>query len=207
MQEASTGGKIEAPPVIFLDIDGVLNSSATRNRPTAVGDALARLVCRVFRRGRRSERAAPLWTEPGGIPPRTSHLPAAELVANLKRAVDDTGARIVLSSTWRIQEADFDAASHALAAAGMTICGVTSNLDFTFKGDRVDECLDWLRRNCPVISAAAWVAIDDMDLLAMNAANDEDHFVRTSDKVGLTEQKAQEVIDKIRRQISTMSKT
>ena len=51
--------------------------------------------------------------------------------------------------------------------------------------DRVDEIRQWLTLNNT--AKAAWIAIDDMDLLMMNPGNIcEENFIHTSDETGLT---------------------
>jgi hypothetical protein len=46
----------------------------------------------------------------------------------------------------------------------------------------------------------AWLAIDDIDLLRLNDRMDAAHFVRTDDAVGLTESKVHEALQKFRDQ-------
>ena len=49
-------------------------------------------------------------------------------------------------------------------------------------------------------AAMVYVAVDDMDLTGMNSKLTSEHFVRTSDAVGLSDDKVAETIEKLRRQ-------
>ena len=75
------------------------------------------------------------------------------------------------------------------------------------RGDRADEILDYVRQTEAGLDGAvvrvAFVAVDDMDLTAMNPKLTPGHFVRTSDAVGLDDEKVAEAIEKLRGQIQT----
>ena len=160
------------PAVLFLDIDGVLNSQASRR---AGGDAL----------------------EQGELPTFESQLPTAEmlaLLAEIARAV--APLRIVLSSTWRCKPDTRAAVVEMLRTVGLELSGDTPELEALCRGDRVDEILACL----PTSERPPWVVLDDMDLLAMNTKLTDAHFVRTDDAVGLTRAKADEAIAKLQAQ-------
>jgi len=146
--------------LLFLDVDGVLNSQVTRT----IGDDGT-------------------WSD----------APAPELLGRVRLIVDRTGAEVVLSSTWRLEEAKRREVEEALEAQGVRIVGATP--DHTVFGDRVDEIMAWLQASRAL--ACPWVAIDDMDLVAMNEQLEERHFVRTDDAVGLTSEKAAEAVEKL----------
>ena len=159
------------PAVLFLDIDGVLNSQASRR---AGGDAL----------------------EQGELPTFESQLPTAEmlaLLAEIARAV--APLRIVLSSTWRCKPDTRAAVVESLRTVGLELSGDTPELEALCRGDRVDEILA-----CLSVQRPPWVVLDDMDLLAMNTKLTDAHFVRTDDAVGLTRAKADEAIAKLQAQ-------
>lgn len=164
-QPDSFGSRLGQNSVVFLDIDGVMNSRETRNAES--GD------CDIH------------------------GMPADAMLDRLARIVQATGAAIVLSSTWRIAEHTRKAAEVSLATRNLSIVGCTPDLEAPCQGDRVDEIIAWLRGATHVDS---WVAIDDMDLLAMNSRLDDAHFVRTSDLVGLTDEKAEEATRKLQKQ-------
>jgi hypothetical protein len=151
-----TEEQAEPATLLFLDIDGVLNSQQTRE---------------------------------GG-----DHMPAEALLDTLARVVHAASACIVLSSTWRLEEHTNRAVQLALACHQLRLIGSTP--DLAIYGDRVDEILSWIRTH-PEHRVRAWVALDDMDLTAMNPKLDAAHFVRTDDTVGLTDQKADEAIRKL----------
>jgi hypothetical protein len=157
--------KLKAAPVVFLDIDGVLNSCESR----ATGD----------------------------------HDLAPPLVAHLEYLVTATAAEIVLSSTWRLEPLLEQQVRETLAWRGMELRGKTPDMESTGLGDRVDEIFAWLaehRGGAAAGAAHCFVAIDDLALSAMNPKLAEQHFVRTSDSVGLTREGAEEAVRKLRRQ-------
>lgn len=138
--------------IIFLDIDGVLNSRAydrTRNRKAQTGIDETRL---------------PL----------------------LKKIVEKTGAKIVLSSTWR---ADWEKDPALCRDDGVYInktfakfglCVYDKTPDFWINGDRPDEIRAWL---CAAKDAVeSFVIIDDYpyDWAELAAC-----FVKTKPKNGL----------------------
>ena len=168
---------------IFLDIDGVLNCAPSRA-------AAARL----------EEEKQTLML--AGAP---------SLLANLKYIVDQTGASIVLSSTWRVEEATKDAVATRLSSVGLKLVGCTPELieleppdshatlcegpdgDFLFGRERAIEILRWLKAEGA--ADADFVALDDMDLhgpagVGLHARN----FVRTEDMYGLTRLRAETAV-------------
>ena len=149
-------------PIIFLDVDGVLNSVETRlEKSTGAG-----------------------WDRP-----------YPTLLDNLQNVVEESKAKVVVSSTWRLEPDKMEELMAFLTARNIHVLGQTG--DFSCgRGDRVDEIFDWLssnRHNTQV----SWVTIDDLNLLAMNPKLTEEHMVRTSDSTGLTAVLAQEAIDKL----------
>ena len=65
--------------IIFLDIDGVLNSENRFKELKAL-----------IEQGKRTEKALSRW-----------HLPCKDTLRPLQKIIDETGAKIVLSSSWR----------------------------------------------------------------------------------------------------------
>jgi len=151
-----------AAPIIFCDVDGVLNSRASRED----GD----------------------------------HMPTAEHLSNLVHAAQ--GCTLVLSSTWRLDPVLAVPLAAVLESVGLRVYSKTPDLEATSSGDRVDEILLWLREHRA--ESLPWVAIDDLDLLAMNPRLVPRNFVRTRDSVGLTRANAEEAISAIRSQCNEL---
>ena len=160
--------------ILFLDVDGVLNSLRTR---TAGLDA--------------------------GRSAFDSGLPDAEHLALLARLVNTTGCQLVLSSTWRYNPEDEEAIEAALKSAGIRpLYGATPYSSATGSSavSRGKEIMDWLRDSKPP-SVVAWIAVDDLDLHAWcSDMIDEDHFELCDDDVGLTTANVDSAIAKLARQ-------
>ena len=108
--------------IIFLDMDGVLNSELTfRNNPTVIDP----------------------------VDP--------EMVKQLNRIVKETGARLVLSSTWRKGYLW----PSRLADAGIDLnnfVGITPGSDKGFRGDEVNS---WLEYANHFLSIEKYAILDD----------------------------------------------
>ena len=147
--------------IVFLDIDGVLNSRVSREN----GD----------------------------------HLPDPAMLSNLKLAMQQVpNCLIVLSSTWRLDSTLARPLRDVLSSEGLSITDFTPDLEKLHIGDRVDEIILWLREHKS--EGLPWVAVDDMDLLAMNSKLTAEHFVRTYDGTGLTPGNADELRLKLQAQ-------
>jgi hypothetical protein len=111
----------------------------------------------------------------------------------LQRIVKDTGADIVLSSTWRTSPYTLKAVNEKLASVSLRPCvDCTPQLDGFGAGDtRVMEILDWLKHSTNI---RAWIAIDDMNLAWKHEETMRDHFIHTKSHEGLTSDKADEAI-------------
>ena len=179
------------PCYLFLDIDGVLNCAPSRI-------AAQRLE---------------------GEEQQTLALAGApSLLANLKHIVDQTGAHIVLSSTWRLEEATRRAVNMRLRTVGLSLVGSTPDLaalesgpshamlceddngEFSPELERAIEIRRWL--DAADKSGTPFVAIDDMDLTC--PGNDSNanglavtNFVQTDDMHGLTRGAARTVVTKL----------
>lgn len=153
--------------VIFLDVDGVLNSEVSREQERNNFDN---------------------WME---------HEVSEMHVNNLKKIVDATGAQIVLSSSWRFDHPkatgrDFivdplmKVLDRKLKAAGLDIIDVTPDLRGKIRGAEIQ---DWLDRHSEVERFV--ILDDDVDM------NDEQKpfFVNTTFKNGLTDELANKAIE------------
>ena len=158
--------------VIFLDIDGVLNtgwwySQMDRNTPKdKYGYAFDPIS-----------------------------------VANLKKILDETGAEIVISSSWKsFGLTEMETMWHDRGLPGRLI-GITPNtvsdelllnadLDhmelFSIRGMEIKE---WLDKHGKKVSH--YVIIDDMDNML---PEQKPHFVQTNPEVGITDKNADEAI-------------
>ena len=148
------------PPVIFLDVDGVLHSQAA--------DAI--------------------------------HF-SPECMANLRLIVEHTGAVIVLSSFWQREASSRAEVNEALRRWGIpNFVAVTADCNpGSGEERRAREIMSWVR-NHPEACAAGWVAIDDLDLMAVAPppsfvpVMSRSHFVRTAANTGLTQADAARAI-------------
>lgn len=158
--------------VIFLDVDGVLNSTE---------DMMAYLE-------RTGKKSAGLYEE--------VELRALKL---LKEIVDKTGAEIVVSSSWRYGWTNkhlelggelLTKLKDRLGDVGLRIIGTTPILHCT---DRGDEIRDWLERHPEVESFV--ILDDDSDMCEFTETN----LVKTTNSRGLREEhviKAIEILNK-----------
>ena len=113
------------------------------------------------------------------------------LVALVARIVRETDCKIVLSSTWRIDEKDRMIATRELAEQGLTIHDCTPVITRSGGWEsggwvkRHEEIQDWLNQN-PVERFA--ILDDDPEACI------EGHFFRTDENRGLTVQIAEQII-------------
>lgn len=153
--------------VIFLDVDGVLNSEFSREKERNNFDN---------------------WME---------HEVSEMHVNNLKKIVDATGAQIVLSSSWRFDHPkatgrDFIAdplmkvLDRKLKAVGLDIIDVTPDLRGKIRGAEIQ---DWLDRHSEVERFV--ILDDDVDMME----EQKPFFVNTTFKNGLTEEMANKAIE------------
>eukprot|EP00667_Euglena_gracilis_P019285 EG_transcript_20662 len=120
-------------------------------------------------------------------------------LAALKAITDATGASIVLSSTWRLQDVGHRLLSHWFQRYGIPLyVDTTPNL---FAGPptaqtRAEEIAAWLRTHQHQVKS--WVAIDDLPLDAAQPAVMAGHFVLCNPLEGLTMRGAQQAIHLLR---------
>ena len=134
--------------VIFLDIDGVLNRSGTKER-----------------------LHTPTGQRHVGID--------RELAAVFRGLVLKTGAKVVISSSWR-KFYDPPTMQRLLADAGCEceVIGATGGVRFSGEDPRENSIREWLAKHPEV---AQWVAIDDLSLWDLTPK-----FVQTDERYGLT---------------------
>ena len=178
MSSFSKRGREEGELFVFLDIDGVLNSFPSRHTAMRHEDEEAITLALA---------AAPTFLD------------------NLDSVIKQSGALIVLSSTWRIGDETKDAVVRRLASCGLELFGCTPELevdaaiDISPEEERAIEIAKWLDKyrsdgGC----TAGWVAIDDMDLVGNgNGRMQSSNFVMTLDDFGLTRAKTEEAVAKL----------
>ena len=165
------------PPssIIFLDIDGVLNSVETRmSAPTSLS-----LI--------------------------EASRPAPTLLERLARLCTATSSALVLSSTWRLSTSERDEVEASLSGAGLQpLFGDTPITTHPTGGaaDRAAEIRQWLAESAPV-SVVAWLALDDLDLHGWcPELVPEQHFELVDDAVGLSDANVDSAIAKLQQQTS-----
>lgn len=141
--------------VIFLDVDGVLNSDKT------------------------SRRTASGYTFVG-----------SRQMKNLRRIVEETGAKVVLSSDWRYDRddpkwnGDFLELEEELLRYGISLYGFTPELRSAHRGAEIDT---WLKDHDEVEN---FVILDDR----LDIEPNKDHWVRTVMSRGLGIEETEEAI-------------
>merc|ERR1719329_388124 len=87
------------------------------------------------------------------------------LLANLRRVVDATGARIVLSSAWRLEARSAARVGAELADAGMPLpFSATPNVCPGRAAGRAMEIDAWMQGHRRLIDGERWLAIDDIPM-------------------------------------------
>jgi len=119
-----------------------------------------------------------------------------KLLERLSDVVNRTGAKLVLSSTWRLHTVYRAKLLAALARVGIDsilVIGDTPRLPLRLgpwppaEQQRSAEIYTWISENCPN-GLLNWCAIDDLNLLE-SAYSDffMNHFVRTTKEAGLSQ--------------------
>lgn len=154
--------------VIFLDVDGVMNSKQTREKEK-------------LKAGQTS-----------GIDP----VLLGRIAKIVKEAGDSDRTFIVATSTWRLEPDKWEEMTKALESKNLQLLDRTQDLESLGKGDRVTEIREWLIDNV-FRHITSWIVIDDLDLIRMNDKLPRDHFVHTNDDIGITEEQVEEAVKKI----------
>jgi len=105
-------------------------------------------------------------------------------IKQLKRIIEETGAKIVVSSTWRLLPRTLDILKRKLKYRGLYIYDVTP-----VSGIRGKEIEEWLDTHSDIDNYV--ILDDDTDMLDSQLS----HFVKTSMLDGLTEEKATQAIN------------
>lgn len=125
-----------------------------------------------------------------------------DCMQHLARIVEETGAEIVLSSSWRLwaNSRGRVIVDKALAKHRMDkVVGQTPDLEhlrrYGFGPWRAGEILEWVRVHCPGDVPVQWVAIDDLDMTEQLGSR----MVLTDPAVGLTEDDVDEAVARLNR--------
>jgi len=117
------------------------------------------------------------------------------LLRNLKRLVDETGAKIVLSSDWRRHPQARAEAKRVLATVGLSFIAWTPCLS-AFIAQRPTEIMQWKKEYSKQPNqerVSHWVAIDDRALLEeRHGTHLQGHFCHTNVLRGLVDEKVEE---------------
>lgn len=151
--------------IVFLDIDGVINTDNSHHSPGSYA------------------------TFPGSMQIYLQPLDP-KAIGNLNRITETTGAKIVISSTWRepfVRYGQFDLLEKYLRAQGVLgeIIGytpITPEYRGLYGYDKVytrgDEIKLWLEQNKEKLQVESYVAIDD-DETCGNVDPVKNHWVQT----------------------------
>ncbi len=120
------------------------------------------------------------FTETSGV-----HVINKNMLQRLKKILDCTGAKVVLSSTWRFDSKGINIVRSNLQEIGHEIFSVTPNIDIF---DRKTEIKTWLEDHPEVV---LWVVLDDWP----DADLGDGSFVRTHFDEGLTDFHVSKCID------------
>jgi hypothetical protein len=191
-QPADRGGG--SGPFVFLDVDGVLHPLTAKSLP--VGADLDELCARADEQMDDANQRDPRYV--------TRILPQEfrpECLAELKRLVGGALARIVLSSTWRLQGCDRRAVERRLVAAGVvppSSCPLACTPSLgahTGRGARGREIRAWLDRRAA--SDAAYVVLDDVPNEVLDGGVPRDRLVSVDPRTGLDRARADLALERI----------
>lgn len=151
--------------IIFLDVDGVLNNDKTwlslkerRNSVIASGDSFK--MC-------------------------NEYMIDEDLVKLLSEVTKKCSAKIVLSSTWRLLDKDYESIVSICKKHGCEVIGRTPEL-WSIRGEEIQE---WILENDHIVSKYA-ILDDNSDMLE----EQKPHFFKTDSHVGLTNEIANNII-------------
>lgn len=161
-------GACSSHRILFLDVDGVLNTIASLTSPKSIVMAG--------------------WPGPLSRP----------LLVRLGKILQATRARVVLSSTWRLTDAGVVALMRGMEQVGMDPQSVIVGSTPSFSGPgrrRAHEIADWLESHGPCI---AWAAVDDLDLWSEDPKRMGRNTVKTLISSGLQQEQAAALVSILR---------
>lgn len=149
--------------IVFLDVDGVLNDE---NYIKKCNKKINKDWCFCF--------------EQVPFNPRS--------LKNLQMIVDNTNAKIVLTSTWRLKQSHMFVLKARLSEYGLTIDDKTDFINWSARGQEISKYLS----KCP--QNTKYVVIDD-EVCDIVTEIDKKNVVKINPKFGLTVLKASKCID------------
>lgn len=170
----------EKVKVLFLDIDGVLNTDSYSDQIFAARKREALL------------RRLPLSSDKLANKTRDKYgaLFDPSAVMQLKRIIDTSDCKIVLSSTWRRSGLQVMRSMWRDRSLPGELWGITSQFRFLSRGIEIKEFIEE-QRNDLKIDIEPYVIIDDQcDILP----SQRKHFVQSRKSVGITADVADKVI-------------
>jgi hypothetical protein len=173
--------------LLFLDIDGVLHGLNERHYPkdSSMDDVLARVE--------EEEKHA---EEESYISPILKGEFDQGCVERVKLICDATGCRVVLSSTWRLQECTFKAAVRELRRYGVEVEGKTECLGMGKERSREIRAFAAVASAGSPKAVTKFVAVDDDDLEAQeDGLREGREFVRTDLREGISDEDASRVVE------------
>ncbi len=122
----------------------------------------------------------------------------------LKTIIDETHCKIVLSTTWRLNQTARRLLLHFMKANGNInvddiIIGDTPNMRHTNRAIEIETFLQ-SKQFRSLYSVTQWCALDDLNLYRYYPILMKHHFVRTNYKTGMTSKDAHKVVKLLNRQ-------
>lgn len=163
--------------ILFLDIDGVLNSELWFT--WAHYCITHQAQDKIFTGKDEEERYV-------------DHMIDERLIANLNRIIEGTGCEIVLSSSWRSwSQKENDKLNAQLKRKGLLkeFISVTPRLSSGIRGEEIKK---WLEDHCGEYSIDSYCILDDdSDMLE----HQKEFFIQTDSYIGLTNADAEKAIE------------
>jgi hypothetical protein len=164
--------------IIFLDVDGVLNSTDYFRSDD-------------FQAGRKAKDATTFWC---------NHI-SDELIKELNKILEATGAKIVVSSSWR-KSNHLDS---VFKVKGITFIDCTKNwidkyINTGYTSRRGQEIEEWLERHPEVESYV--ILDDDSDMLE----SQKKFFIKVDREIGLCDSDCNKAIEILNQKDSTNEK-
>jgi len=187
-------GRLGVPTILLPSCQ----QSAARVDPYFIASAIAQQARCIAVPTPLRQQTALLFLDVDGVLHRDTHVECQfepQCIAHLKRVLQSTNARIVLSSDWRLRRKDLRIVESQLRDAG-----IMPIIDVTCFGRRPEgrwcEVLQWLRNWAQNQPVSSWICIDDNDF-SSSAGFElvQPVLVQTDGCVGLDEATATQAIN------------
>ena len=173
--------------VIFLDIDGVLNSDAWYHYTRAL---IKQNKENMFKNVNESDEHIQYLQSQ--IDDRA--------VINLNYLLKNTDAKIVLSSSWRSNNSEeMTILENVLRYKGLEFSGFLDITPYSLNRDRGEEIAEWLTVNCTTYDIESYCILDDdiFDILP----EQYEHFIHVDRNFGLSYIEANKAFDILQKRI------